>query len=227
MGVTIRSAFTVGFRLGSRHPACSVRLQSSWECQPSQAARARSLNRDRRSKCAKPSKKPADRNTKVKSRAGSTIHMVDAPPKAQKARSEAVKNRLSDLLPTTDIAYLSNHFRKARFVVPGSGSHLVRLPVPDTHLPIAPDRLFVAVNSKDLGGCVQDRPQKELVEETNVRTAQQAAKYVYGNDNARRGSSSTNTCRPVSSRPTSRVRELKSAHQARQRPDMTHCRPGR
>jgi hypothetical protein len=48
------------------------------------------------------------------------------------------------------------------------------------------DRLFVAVSSKDSEAAFRTRPQKELIEETNIRTAQQAAKYVYGNDNTRR-----------------------------------------
>src|SRR5450631_3886267 len=62
-----------------------------------------------------------------------------------------------------------------------------KLGTPDCFLmlPIAPDRLFVAVNSKDAEAEFRARPQKELIEETNVRSAQQAAKYVYGSDNAR------------------------------------------
>ena len=63
-----------------------------------------------------------------------------------------------------------------------------KLGAPDCHLtlPIAPDRLFVAANSKDSETAFRARPQAELIEETNVRTTQQAAKYAYGNDNARR-----------------------------------------
>jgi hypothetical protein len=63
-----------------------------------------------------------------------------------------------------------------------------KLGAPDCHLtlPIAPDRLFVAVNSKDLEAAFRARPQTELIEEMNVRTAQRAAKYAYGSDNARR-----------------------------------------
>jgi Protein of unknown function (DUF4238) len=59
---------------------------------------------------------------------------------------------------------------------------------PDCYLtlPIAPDRLFLAVSSKEKEAAFRTRPQKELIEETNVRTAQQAARYVYSNDNARR-----------------------------------------
>jgi len=62
-----------------------------------------------------------------------------------------------------------------------------KLGAPDCYLtlPIAPDRLFVAVKSKDSEAAFRARPQKELIEETNVRSAQQAAKYVYGGDNAR------------------------------------------
>jgi hypothetical protein len=62
-----------------------------------------------------------------------------------------------------------------------------KLGAPDCYLtlPIAPDRLFVAVNSKDSEAGFRARPQKELIEETNVRSAQQAAKYVYSGDNAR------------------------------------------
>ena len=62
-----------------------------------------------------------------------------------------------------------------------------KLGAPDCYLtlPIAPDRLFVAVNSKDSEAGFRARPQKELIEETNVRSAQQAAKYVYGGDNVR------------------------------------------
>jgi hypothetical protein len=61
-----------------------------------------------------------------------------------------------------------------------------KLGAPDCNLtlPIAPDRLFVAVNSKDAEAEFRARPQKELIELTNVRSAQQAAKYVYGSDNA-------------------------------------------
>jgi len=61
-----------------------------------------------------------------------------------------------------------------------------KLGAPDCQLtlPIAPDRLFVAVNSKEAEAEFRKRPQKELIEATNVRTAQRAAKYVYGRDNA-------------------------------------------
>ncbi|RZN07306.1 hypothetical protein CWO91_27925 [Bradyrhizobium genosp. SA-3] len=57
---------------------------------------------------------------------------------------------------------------------------------PDCYLtlPIAPDRLFVAVHSKDAEAAFRARPQKEVIEATNVRTAERAAKYVYGGDNA-------------------------------------------
>jgi hypothetical protein len=61
-----------------------------------------------------------------------------------------------------------------------------KLGAPGCHLtlPIAPNRLFVAVNSKDAEAEFRARPQKELIESTNVRSTQQAAKYVYGSDNA-------------------------------------------
>lgn len=57
---------------------------------------------------------------------------------------------------------------------------------PDCYLtlPIAPDRLFVAVHSKNAETAFRARPQKELIESTNARTVQHAAKYVYGGDNA-------------------------------------------
>jgi hypothetical protein len=57
---------------------------------------------------------------------------------------------------------------------------------PDCYLtlPIGPDRLFVAVHSKDAEAAFRAQPQKELIESTNVRTAEHAVKYVYGGDNA-------------------------------------------
>jgi hypothetical protein len=63
---------------------------------------------------------------------------------------------------------------------------LGKLGAPDCYLtlPIAPDRLFVAVNTKDAETTFRARPQKELIESTNVRSAQHAAEYVYGSDNA-------------------------------------------
>jgi hypothetical protein len=63
-----------------------------------------------------------------------------------------------------------------------------KLGAPDCHLtlPIAPDRLFVAVNSKDSETTFRARPHPDLIEETNVRTVQRATKYAYSNDNARR-----------------------------------------
>jgi hypothetical protein len=42
----------------------------------------------------------------------------------------------------------------------------------------------VAVNSRESEAVFRTRPQRELIEETNVRSAQQAAKYVYCTDNA-------------------------------------------
>jgi Protein of unknown function (DUF4238) len=61
-----------------------------------------------------------------------------------------------------------------------------KLGAPDCYitLPISPDRLFVAVHSKDAEARFRAQPQKELIESTNVRTAEHAAKYVYGCDNA-------------------------------------------
>jgi len=61
-----------------------------------------------------------------------------------------------------------------------------KLGAPDCHLtlPIAPNRLFVAVNAKDSEAKFRSRQQKELVESMNIRSAKQAAKYVYGSDNA-------------------------------------------
>ncbi len=61
-----------------------------------------------------------------------------------------------------------------------------KLGAPDCYLtlPIAPDRLFVAVPSQDAEAAFRAQPQQELIEATNVRTAEHAVKYVYGNDNA-------------------------------------------
>ena len=42
----------------------------------------------------------------------------------------------------------------------------------------------MAVNSKEMETGFRARPQKELIESANVRSAQRAAKYVYGSDNA-------------------------------------------
>jgi Protein of unknown function (DUF4238) len=50
-------------------------------------------------------------------------------------------------------------------------------------LPIAPDRLFVAVNSKETEIIVRRRLMKELVEGTNKLIVRHAVKYVYGTDN--------------------------------------------
>jgi hypothetical protein len=51
-------------------------------------------------------------------------------------------------------------------------------------LPIAPNRLFVAVNSKETETIVRRRVMKELVEGANKLIVQHAVKYVYGTDNA-------------------------------------------
>ncbi|MHC2255737.1 hypothetical protein ACVILK_005429 [Bradyrhizobium embrapense] len=61
-----------------------------------------------------------------------------------------------------------------------------KLGAPDCYLtlPIAPDRLFVAVPSQDAEAAFRAQPQQELIEATNVRTAEHAVKYVYGDDNA-------------------------------------------
>ena len=60
------------------------------------------------------------------------------------------------------------------------------LGAPDCYLtlPIAPDRLFVAVHTKNAEAAFRARPPKELIESTNVRTAEHAARYVYGGHNA-------------------------------------------
>ena len=70
----------------------------------------------------------------------------------------------------------------------GPSSSPGKLGAPDCHLtlPIAPDRLFVAVNSKDSETTFRARPHPDLIEETNAWTVQRATKYAYGNDNARR-----------------------------------------
>jgi hypothetical protein len=60
-----------------------------------------------------------------------------------------------------------------------------KLGAPDCYLtlPIAPDRLFVAVNSSGSEPAFRKRSQKELIAETNIRTAQRAVRYVYDKDN--------------------------------------------
>jgi hypothetical protein len=49
-------------------------------------------------------------------------------------------------------------------------------------LPIAPHRLFVAVNSEETELQIKGRPAIELVQSTNIQLARQAEKYVYGRD---------------------------------------------
>lgn len=51
-------------------------------------------------------------------------------------------------------------------------------------VPIAPDHLFVAVNSEETEIIVKRRVVKELVEGVNTLIVQHAVKYVYGTDNA-------------------------------------------
>lgn len=60
------------------------------------------------------------------------------------------------------------------------------LGTPDCYLtlPIAADKLFVAVNSAEMELKFKAQPQKELVQSTNLQIAKQAAKYVYGADNS-------------------------------------------
>ncbi|WP_453943788.1 DUF4238 domain-containing protein [Bradyrhizobium sp. USDA 372] len=51
-------------------------------------------------------------------------------------------------------------------------------------LPIAADKLFIAVNSAEMEQKFKAQPQKELIHSTNLQVAKQAAKYVYGGDNS-------------------------------------------
>jgi uncharacterized protein DUF4238 len=49
-------------------------------------------------------------------------------------------------------------------------------------LPIAPHRLFVAVNTEEAERKFKDQPPSELAQETNIQVVEQAVKYVYGVD---------------------------------------------
>jgi Protein of unknown function (DUF4238) len=51
-------------------------------------------------------------------------------------------------------------------------------------LPIAPHRLFVAVNSEETELQIKGRPAIELVQSTNIQLARRAEKYVYGRDDS-------------------------------------------
>jgi hypothetical protein len=51
-------------------------------------------------------------------------------------------------------------------------------------LPIATHRLFIATNGEEMERKLKSQPQNELIQSTNIQLAKQAAKYVYGSDNA-------------------------------------------
>jgi hypothetical protein len=113
-------------------------------------------------------------------------------------RERWAMSELPDLIDHQGIGQLLNDMHWFVITTDGDAPRLLtsdrplyifgKLGAPDCHLilPIAPDRLFVAVNSKDFEAVFRARPQTELIEEVNIRTAQRAAKYAYGRDNARR-----------------------------------------
>jgi hypothetical protein len=51
-------------------------------------------------------------------------------------------------------------------------------------LPISKNCLFVATASEEMERKFKNQPQKNLIQSTNIQVAKQAAKYVYGSDNA-------------------------------------------